>query len=372
MSNPYRVNLLGRVEFCVRDQVINEFKTTKVRDLLLLLALSAGRPVPRRDLIRWLWPEEESENEKNRLSVTLYLLRSGVSSIGGDPEEVFQSGRQTMRMVALPSDLNDFEALVGEAKGAAESGEPALARDRAMAALQLIHGPVGGSLKLSWCEVVRQRVRASALEMAILIADSGAAESFEGSMAGFERIISVDPGYAEVYEAAIRHCLSSSRLDTARDWGFRWQEAQARSSEPKPRGSAIVPHLLPARGIPSASGEPTLTAILVDKAAQVSLAEAALQHGLLPQEPGIVLAANPLIARDVARDVLLQNHAARVLVCTLIMSPESQVPARALTYHRAVPPGQVWVTRGTAALIDEHTQDAVFEKVEAKGHYRLR
>lgn len=372
MSNPYRVNLLGRVEICVRDQIVNEFKTTKVRDLLLLLTLSAGQPVLRRDLIRWLWPEDDSENEKNRLSVTLYLLRSAISSVGGQPDEILSSGRSAMRLDGVDTDLAEFESLARRARTLAESGDASEAATLAGEALGLIHGPVGGALKLSWCEVVRQRVRALALDLAHLIAEQPGSQDLERALFGFERLAAMDPGHHEVYEAAIRHCLNASRLDAAREWGFRWQEAQARSSEPRPRSSAIVPYLVSGGVLSGNDALPTVTAILVDGAAQASLAEVGLRFGLVANEPGVMIAPNPLQARDIARDVLRHNSAARVLVCTLIMSPESQVPARAITYHRAVPPGQVWVTRGTAALIDEHTQDAVFEKVEAKGHYRLR
>jgi DNA-binding SARP family transcriptional activator len=108
------VRLLGRLEIAACGQPIR----LAGRHAQALAALLAIRPRPRlRDAIAAdLWPDFDGPSASS-LRQALWLLRTGLSSAGVDPDRVLDVGQDTIGLrpeLALDTDVAAFEALVAD------------------------------------------------------------------------------------------------------------------------------------------------------------------------------------------------------------------------------------------------------------------
>ena len=79
------VNVFGRFEVLMGQQPVDyaDFRRSKVRTLLALLALEDGREISCVQLESKLWPDSDTEKARKNLYSTVSLLRSGLSLPGG-------------------------------------------------------------------------------------------------------------------------------------------------------------------------------------------------------------------------------------------------------------------------------------------------
>jgi len=90
------LNVLGALELSIDDRpIITNFRTDKVRALLIYLALEAGRPHRRNTLAALLWSEFTEQSSRRNLRKGLFYLRQkleeaapGVSIISADRQSV--------------------------------------------------------------------------------------------------------------------------------------------------------------------------------------------------------------------------------------------------------------------------------------------
>src|SRR5688572_953137 len=75
MELQWRIELLGSLRACRGDQVISQFRTRKMADLLAYLAYFRQRSHAREVLAELLWPEAELEAGRHNLSMALTFLR---------------------------------------------------------------------------------------------------------------------------------------------------------------------------------------------------------------------------------------------------------------------------------------------------------
>ena len=75
MHGRWRIELLGRLQIPLADQVISRFRTQKTAALLGYLALRPDRAHPRDGLLVLLWPDDPLDSARNRLSTALSSLR---------------------------------------------------------------------------------------------------------------------------------------------------------------------------------------------------------------------------------------------------------------------------------------------------------
>ena len=133
-----RVELLGGLE--VRDDEERDIVVTgaKLRALLVLLALQAGRVVSAEQLIDALWGEDPPAGVRNGLQALVSKLRRAL----GDPEIVAMRGSGYALDVAEESvDVHRFEALVRRGRAAITDGD----REAAVASLAEADGLWRGS-----------------------------------------------------------------------------------------------------------------------------------------------------------------------------------------------------------------------------------
>src|SRR5436305_2155748 len=88
------------------------FRTQKTGSLLAYLAYFRDRTHPREVLVELLWPEDEPETGRHKLSVALSSLRQQLEPPGVPDEAVLVTGRTAVRLkpAAVTTDVAEFEA----------------------------------------------------------------------------------------------------------------------------------------------------------------------------------------------------------------------------------------------------------------------
>jgi len=111
--------------------------------LLALLALEAGRIVPRSRLIDELWPDDPPASAAKALDVFLWRLRRAVPRL----TIVKTAGGYRLDLAAEAVDAWRFESLVERGRAALAAGDPATAQELLSAALALWRGPALAGLE---------------------------------------------------------------------------------------------------------------------------------------------------------------------------------------------------------------------------------
>jgi predicted ATPase/DNA-binding SARP family transcriptional activator len=137
-----RIELLGTL--VVRDAAGRPVPVGghRVRLLLILLALDAGKVVPAYSLIERLWAEEPPANSGNALQSLVSRLRAALRQAGlGD--QVVESHPAGYRLAVPPEQVDAvaFEALARRGSQALASGDPVAAGRALREALDAWHGP---------------------------------------------------------------------------------------------------------------------------------------------------------------------------------------------------------------------------------------
>jgi predicted ATPase/DNA-binding SARP family transcriptional activator len=137
-----RVSVLGPLE--VTDAAGRPVRVggQRVRALLILLALDAGRVVSARSLIERLWPHERPTDAANALQSLVSRLRVALRQ-AGLPDRVLESTAVGYRLAASPAavDALEFESQARAGGQALAGGDPAAAAHLLREALARWRGP---------------------------------------------------------------------------------------------------------------------------------------------------------------------------------------------------------------------------------------
>lgn len=137
-----RIGLLGTL--AVHDEAGLPVRVGghRVRVLLILLALDAGRVVPTSSLIEQLWEDEPPANAGNSLQSLVSRLRTALRQ-AGPGDQVIESHPAGYRLAIPPGavDAVTFEALARRGAQALAGGDPAIARQALREALGAWRGP---------------------------------------------------------------------------------------------------------------------------------------------------------------------------------------------------------------------------------------
>lgn len=99
-----KVEVFGRVAIVGEAQRWEHFPSARCREVIAFLALSNGRSVPRTWLIENVWPGIDPDQCRNRLSVTLSMIRR---VLGDSHATLLYCDRESLK---LPNDVeNEFE-----------------------------------------------------------------------------------------------------------------------------------------------------------------------------------------------------------------------------------------------------------------------
>src|SRR5215469_7199321 len=137
-----RIGLLGTL--AVYDEAGRAVRIggQRVRMLLILLALDAGRVVPTYSLIERLWEDEPPANAGNSLQSLVSRLRSALRE-AGPGDQVIESHPAGYRLALAPDEVDAvaFEALARQGSQALAAGDAATARGALREALDIWRGP---------------------------------------------------------------------------------------------------------------------------------------------------------------------------------------------------------------------------------------
>jgi DNA-binding SARP family transcriptional activator len=179
----------------------------QARMLLRMLALSAGAPLHRELIADLLWTDLGSESALHALHVSVSSLRRivpGSGREGGIVERVGEAYRLGL-VGDHDCDLVDFDAHLSEAAIAKARREPAAARDRLVAALELYTGdvlPEDGPAE--WAVGARERYRHRASEAASSLAHLHAHfGETHPAVAAARRAVEIDPWLDESWRTLV-------------------------------------------------------------------------------------------------------------------------------------------------------------------------
>ncbi|MFF4114159.1 BTAD domain-containing putative transcriptional regulator [Streptomyces sp. NPDC001714] len=153
--DPVRYAILGTTQVLRPDGTAVPVGGSRLRALLTVLALRAGRGVPAGLLVDEVWGDEPPADATGALQALVGRLRR---ALGADAIDSTDGG---YRLAAAPDDvdLHRFERLTGEGLRALADGDPAKAATVLDDALALWHGPPLADLPDRTAEAARVDVR---------------------------------------------------------------------------------------------------------------------------------------------------------------------------------------------------------------------
>lgn len=369
------MTLLGRVTVAYGDRELESFLTSRVRDLLVSLILRRGEPVDRLHLIERLWPTSRSENDRNKLSVTLYHLKKALKSIGAPVDEVLFADRSNISIDPTRFEVDLWE--IEEACRAGRTGQGDGKREACRRVFDLYKGWLNPSCHLSWIQPWRTEIAALFDETvewlwrdAVASGDRDLARSYlRDALARSPQSVSAMEALARFYDedgnGEMTLDLCRSILQVYRD----------KRTQPSPRISEFTRAMKSKYG---SGGErspreaPTLTACVVDEAGYETLQRVSTSFGVEhSSSPDYVLVPNPMAARDLAEELLKRNQEVRVILHTVVQYPDEPLPTSVRRLHRVIPEGELWASRGAAAILADHGVSQVRERTGLRSAYRL-
>lgn len=196
------IELLGGLRIRRRQTEIAAIKSRKAIALLACLALSPHRPIPREVLLEELWPDEDPEATRNRLSQALTALRHALESDAESP--LIQADRFEIRLdpARYTTDVREFDA-------ALRAADRAVAPEERRRALEAAVGLYSGELLPGLYEprLNQERIRlasAHAAALQKLMAVEEAAGDLAGAVSRARRLIALDPLCEEAHCHLIR------------------------------------------------------------------------------------------------------------------------------------------------------------------------
>jgi DNA-binding SARP family transcriptional activator len=194
---------------------LTHFRTRKAAELLAYLAYHHTREHPRELLMELLWPGDEVEAARHRLTVELGALRKELEPPGVPDGTVLVRDRfmTGLKSSAVTTDVEEFEAAL---RGAALAEDPARRADALSAALKLYRGDLLPGCYADWIEPERQQLdeaRFQALRQ--LIAHRENLGDPEAALQFALQAVSADRLREEAHQLAMRLYAETGRPESA-------------------------------------------------------------------------------------------------------------------------------------------------------------
>src|SRR5437868_5105027 len=220
METQWRIELLGGLRACCGERVITRFRTQKTGALLGCLAYHLQRPPPREALVEILWPDEEFDSARHKLSVALSSLRQALEPPGVPDGAVVTTGHFAVGLnpASVTTDVAEFEAALHAAAGGASTEGPAgeeTARwlERAVA---LYQGPLLPGYYEEWIPAEQQRLQQLYLRaLGRLTGHFEGAGELDRALEYALRAVSADPLREEAHRDVMRLQLAVGQPSAA-------------------------------------------------------------------------------------------------------------------------------------------------------------
>jgi DNA-binding SARP family transcriptional activator len=197
------------------------WRSRKARDLLKMLVVRHGRPVPRDALIEALWPGEDPARCANRLSVALSTLRGVLDPErrhGPDRFVVSSGGAVALDLEHAAVDLEVFLREAAAGLALREEGRSAEAHPRLLAAEAAYAGDLlEEDVYEDWAVAAREEARDAYVRVARqLAADAAAAGDHDGAVRYLLRVLERDAYDEEAHLALVVALDDAGRHGEAR------------------------------------------------------------------------------------------------------------------------------------------------------------
>jgi DNA-binding SARP family transcriptional activator len=262
--NPLRIQLLGTFRVSCGDQVVadSQWRLSKARSLVKLLALSPSYRLHREQVLEHLWPEMDPEAALNNLHQALFAARRTLAAVVPDID-----GRQLiplLRQVLVLQPPNgvwvDADAFEQQATGALQADDPAAS----YAAVELYTGDLLPEDRFEdWATEQRETLRDQYLTLLQRLAQQHEERGEHvPAVDVLRRLLAAEPALEAAHVGLMRLYALTGRQQQALRQYARLQEVLAREfdAEPEPATDrlyrAILDHRFPppqaARPVPPA------------------------------------------------------------------------------------------------------------------------
>jgi DNA-binding SARP family transcriptional activator/tetratricopeptide (TPR) repeat protein len=239
---------LGRFEVLVGGRVLPAaaWQSRRARDLLRILVVRRGRPVPRAELCELLWPDAGPGRTGHRLSVLLSIVRGVLDpgkALPTDHYLVADAASIALDVTHVRVDVLEFLAAVAHGRRLRERGATADARTVLAAADQDYAADVFSDEPYAdWSGPLREQARAAHLEALRLLADAhraaGAAPAAVGCLL---RLLEADPYDEPAHRAVVRTLAAAGQHGEARRAFARYRTAMREIGVHPPDPTLLAP-----------------------------------------------------------------------------------------------------------------------------------
>jgi DNA-binding SARP family transcriptional activator len=215
MESGWRIELFGGLRVTREDRVVTRFRTQKTGSLLAYLACHLRRTHPREVLIELLWPEDDPEVARHKLSVALSSLRHELEPPGVPDGSVLVTERFLVGLNpgTVTTDVAEFESALQSVAQAESAGERA---ERLTGVVDLYHGALLSGYYEDW--IVPEQLRLQELycqALRHLIQHFEQAEDLHRAIAYVQRLVSANVVSEEAHCHLIRLCAAAGQTDQA-------------------------------------------------------------------------------------------------------------------------------------------------------------
>ncbi|WP_460806556.1 AfsR/SARP family transcriptional regulator [Micromonospora zhanjiangensis] len=226
------VRTLGRFEVRVGGAPVppSAWQSRRARDLLRILVVRRGRPVPRGELCELLWPDDDPSRTGHRLSVLLSIVRGAL-----DPHRVFASDHYLVTDAAsvaldvthLRVDVMEFLGAVTHGRRLLDRGARAEARTILAAAVRDYPADVFEDEPYAdWASALREQARAAYVAALRMLADAHrSAGNGGGAVDCLLRLLEKDPYDEPAHRMLVRTLVSGGQHGEARRAFDRYRAA---------------------------------------------------------------------------------------------------------------------------------------------------
>ncbi|HZT41337.1 MAG TPA: tetratricopeptide repeat protein [Chthonomonadaceae bacterium] len=202
-SEPWRIELLGRLSAQQAGRVITRFQTQKTASLFAYLAYFQSRHHPREELIDRFWPEAAPEAGRTSLRTALASLRRQLEPPGVPAGSVLIAERAHIRLnpEAVRIDVDQFQ----QALQAASRRAPEEQIEPLIAAVDLYTGELLPGFYDDWALSERERLADAYLgALRLLTRLLAQAKEFQRALEYARRAVSADPLREESHRNVMR------------------------------------------------------------------------------------------------------------------------------------------------------------------------
>jgi DNA-binding SARP family transcriptional activator len=215
MESGWRIELFGGLRATRGDRVITRFRTQKTGALLAYLAYHLRRTHPREVLIELLWPEDDPDAARHKLSVALSWLRHELEPPGVPDGSVLVTERFSIGLNpdTVTTDVAEFEAALQSVAQAESAGERA---ERLAGAVELYQGALLSGYYEDW--VVPEQLRLQELYCQAfrhLVQHFEQADDLHRAIAYAQRLVHANLVNEEAHRDLIRLCAAAGQTSQA-------------------------------------------------------------------------------------------------------------------------------------------------------------